>query len=195
MCPSSCAEISPFFLIRQHHSGKRPLQNCTLYWHFYLEVRRDLGSWSLCQGHRQGGCWDLMTAGRSWGRGMSLGHSAAVMTVSKGVCLAHCSFTRWQHHQKLHDSDSGYPRPTIKSKSLLSCSSFLPASLACCIQTSIHHDLPAHSGGLTAWNTLPWGIWWVATLCRDSSSPPTHHPASHRAAPSFPAGQQLLSPT
>ena len=39
MCPSTRAEISPSFLIKQHHSGNRSLQNCLLYLNFYP------GSW------------------------------------------------------------------------------------------------------------------------------------------------------
>lgn len=35
MSPSSCAEISPSFQIRQHHSGKRAMQSSLLYLNFY----------------------------------------------------------------------------------------------------------------------------------------------------------------
>lgn len=81
---------------------------------------------------------------------MSLGHSAAAMTVSEDVYLTHCSFARGHHSQKVYDSGSGSLSPTIRSKSLLLSSRFLPASSICATPTPIHQNLPAHSKGLTA---------------------------------------------
>lgn len=47
---------------------------------------------------------------------MSPGYSAAAVTVSAGVRLAHCLFARGNLSQKVHDSGSGSPSSTIKAR-------------------------------------------------------------------------------
>lgn len=187
--------MSSFFLIRQPHNGKRPLQNCLLYLNFCPGLYRE--SCCLQQGYRQAGCRDLMAAGRSWGRRMSLGHPAAATTVSEDVYLAHCSFARGHHSQKVHDSGSGSLSPTIKSRASSS-----PAGFCQPLQYALHKHQSTRTSLLTAkgWQPEIHCLWrsdeclvsaWAAATC-------PHIPASPRepwTCRSFPAGQQLPSLT